>query len=135
MGSGGGFDLLKKTTEIAKVMLLAGIVCLAISCKEDEGKVPNISFNTAAGYLSKDDTMNVTGSDTTRKVGISASKAEDKDVLKKINVTRSANGKDSTMFEKDLSGGEGDNFSMDYKIREKKVGVKAKYTFTISNRE
>jgi hypothetical protein len=113
------------------------IICALISiqsCEKDAGKKPNIAFKTGAGYISAD--ASLTG-DSMMTIGITASKSEDKDVLKKFNISRSYNGKaDSTLFEKDLTGAEGDNFSYDLDTKVFKTsGTKAKYTFTVTNRD
>ncbi len=104
------------------------------SCEEDEGKIPNISFKTGANYVSADAILD---KDSNIVIGISASKSEDKDVLKKFNISKSVNGgSDSTVFQKDLAGSEADNYSYDLPVRVgTKVGNKEKYTFTVTNRD
>lgn len=119
--------------------ILAIACCIAAltifsSCEEDEGKIPNISFKTGATYVSADANIN---KDSNIVIGISASKAEDKDVLKKFNISKSVNGgSDSTIFQKDLSGNEADTYSYDLPVTVgSKVGNKEKYTFTVTNRD
>lgn len=121
-----------------KKIIIAAVFAAAIitfaSCEKDQGKTPNISFKTGTGYVSASDSLTA---DTTITIGINASKAEDKDVLKKFNISRSVNNSpDTTIFQKDLSGSEGDNYSYDLvrKLGSKK-GQKEKYTFTVTNRD
>lgn len=104
------------------------------SCEKDEGKLPAISFKTGATYTSSDAVL---AGGTAFTIGINASKTEDKDVLKKINVSKSVNGATaSTVFSKDLSGSEGDNYTYDYSSTlDTNKGQTNKYTFTITNRD
>lgn len=125
---------LKKMKYILKsILLLAVFACLA-SCEKDEGKLPNISFKTGGSYLSANATAK---GGTSITIGITASKSEDKDVLKKFNVSKSVNGAAATtVTSKDLSGSEGDNFSFDYTTTlENVAGQINKYTFTVTNRD
>jgi hypothetical protein len=114
--------------------LLISSVFILSACEKDEGKLPNISFNTSAGYLSAD--ANV-AKGASFKIGIIASKAEDKDVLKKFNLSKSVNGAAaSTVLDKSLSGAEEDNYSYEYSaVADTIVGQKTKYTFTVTNRD
>lgn len=104
------------------------------SCEKDEGKLPAISFKTGGSYTSTDALL-VGG--TAFTIGINASKTEDKDVLKKINVSKSVNGATSSIiFSKDLSGSESDNYAYDYSATlDTNKGQTNKYTFTITNRD
>ncbi|MBS1771386.1 MAG: hypothetical protein JST82_00910 [Bacteroidetes bacterium] len=125
---------MKNLFKIACVALCASTLVLN-SCKkeEDEGKLPNISFKTGTGYTSADATV---AKSSSVKIGINASKAEDKDVLTKFTITRSYDGgSDSTMYTKDLSGGEGDSYSYDYSFNVNATGKSEKYTFTVVNRD
>lgn len=117
------------------VCILGASILLLNSCskEEDEGKLPNIAFKAGQDYTAADATV---AKNTAVKIGINASKSEDKDVLKKFTITRSRdNGADSTVFTKDLSGAEGDNFSYDYSTITPDQAVKDKYTFTVVNRD
>lgn len=111
-----------------------GVALFLNSCEKDEGKNPNISFKTGGSYISSDAQV---GAKNNFTIGIDASKAEDKDVLKKFNISKSVNGGASvSVFSKDLSGAEGDNFSYDFAAAaDSTVGTAAKYTFTVTNRD
>lgn len=104
------------------------------SCEKDEGKLPNINLKLTVGYIYGDTTM---PAGTIFKIGINASKAEDKDVLKQFNVSESINGGALTsIFDKTLSGSEGDNYSYDLQDTLGSVsGQINKYTFTVTNRD
>ena len=111
-----------------------GITALVSSCEKDEGILPAISFKTGASYVSTDTMINA---GTAITIGITASKTEGKDYLKKFNISKSLNGGASTTaFESDLTSAEGDSFSYDFPATvETTVGVAAKYVFTITNRD
>lgn len=119
---------------IIKAIFFLSVVVFFASCEKDEGKLPNISFKTGGSYISSDATVTGGASFT---VGINASKSEDKDVLKKFNISRSINGATATsVFDKDLSGSEGDTFSYDYTATaDAAPGQTNKYTFTVTNRD
>lgn len=104
------------------------------SCEKDEGKLPNISFKTGGNYISTDSTL-TKGSNIV--IGINASKAEDKDVLKKFNISKSVNGgANVSLLDKDLSGNDGDNYSYDFNTTlDTAAGQKSKYIFTVTNRD
>ena len=126
---------MSKMTKAALFMLLISSVFIFNSCSkdEDEGKLPAISFKTGTGYTTADAAI---AKSTAAKIGINASKSEDKDVLTKFSITRSRNnGADSTMFSKDLSGSEGDNYSYDYNFTTPDNAAVDKYTFTVVNRD
>lgn len=109
-------------------------VCILNACEKDEGKLPNISFKTGGNYLSKDDSLAVKSAIV---IGISASKSEDKDVLKKFNISKSVNGGSSvSVLNQDLSSSEEDNFNFDFNTNvDSTVGQSTKYIFTVTNRD
>ncbi|MBS1781115.1 MAG: hypothetical protein JST70_17445 [Bacteroidetes bacterium] len=114
-------------------LLLVACLCFS-SCKkeEDEGKLPNISFKTDAGYTSGDATV---AKNTAVKIGIVASKAEDNDLLTKFTIVRSVNGgADSTMYTEDLAGSKGDNYSYDLSTSTT-TAQSEKYTFSVVNKD
>ncbi len=115
-------------------MFLAMGLLVFSSCEKDGGNLPTISFKTGGSYTSSDATKAV---GTSLTIGINAAKAEKKDVLKKIDISRSINGGASTsVFNKDLSGSDGDNYSYDYTgTVDYTAGQTCKYTFTITNRD
>ncbi len=116
--------------------LAIGLALLASisSCEKDEGKLPNISFKSGGTYIYRDTTL-AAGSSFT--IGMAASKAEDKDVLKQFTISRSYNGASGvSVYSKSLSGSEQDYYSYDYTTNTDSVaGQKSKYTFTVTNRD
>ena len=111
---------------------LAGLFFLS-SCEKDEGKLPNIAFKTGGTYVSADKTV---GKNETITVGIDASKAEDKDVLKTFDASRAYDGGTASSFlNESLSGSQGDNYSKDVTITTRNQAGTEKYTFTVVNRD
>lgn len=123
---------MKKWTSKLVPLLAAGI--LLVSCNKDEGKLPNIAFKAGAGYISTDSSV---AGGTNISIGINASKSEDNDVLKKINISKSVNGTAaSSVFDKDLTGTEGDAYTYDYSTTlDTNKGQTNKYIFTVTNRD
>jgi hypothetical protein len=105
-----------------------------LSCEKDEGLLPDISFKTGGNYTSSDATL---AGGSALLMGISASKTEDKDVLKEFNISKSIDGGENiSVFAKSLSGSEGDTFEYDYSTTVDDVsGQTATYTFTVTNRD
>ncbi len=118
--------------KIAFIAMLSAFIIQ--SCEKDEGKLPNISFKTGGTYITHDDSLMACSSFV---VGINASKSEDKDVLKKFNISKSINGGASvSVVNQDLGGGDEDNFNFDFNSSlDSTVGQKTKYTFTVTNRD
>lgn len=115
------------------LLLISASVLSLSSCEKDEGKLPNIAFKTGSDYKSADATV---AKGAAVKIGITASKSEDKDVLTKFNITKSLDGgTETTAFTKDLSGAEGDNYSYDYSFTTRDQAGTEKYTFTVVNRD
>lgn len=119
-----------------KSILFTAIVCgfaFFTSCEEDEGKLPNIAFITGGNYTSADKTVAL---NDTILVGIAASKAEDKDVLKTFDASVSY---DSTaavsIYSETLSGALGDSYTKDIQIITRNQAGTEKYTFTVVNRD
>jgi hypothetical protein len=113
---------------------LCCILFLSLSCEKDKGLLPDIGFKTGGNYTSSDASL---AGGSALLMGISASKTEDKDVLKQFNISKSVNGGDNTsVFDKSLSGAEGDTFQYDYSTTVDDVsGQTATYTFTVTNRD
>lgn len=126
------------TFKTATAVILSCILTLSLnSCKKDEegdeGKLPNISFQAGNGNIISDATI---AKATPFNTAIVASKSEDKDVLKKFIITRKYDsGNDSTIYMKDLSDNEGDNFSYQYTGTTRNFTGSEMYTFTIVNRD
>jgi len=103
------------------------------SCKEDEGKLPNIAFKTGGNYTSSDASV---GQGAAILVGISASKSEDKDVLISFDISVSYDGGVSTsVYSETLTGASGDTYSYDYNITTRQQAGTETYTFTVINRD
>jgi hypothetical protein len=119
---------------IFSIFMLFSIIALFASCEKDEGKLPNISFKTGGVYTSASTTL-LGGALLT--VGINASKAEDKDVLKKFTISKSINGATAlVIFTEDLSGTQGDSYSHDYtEVLTNTSQETDVYTFTVTNRD
>lgn len=112
--------------------VLFSILSIA-ACEKDEGKLPNIAFKTGGNYTSADKTVN---KGETITVGIDASKAEDKDVLKTFDASKSTNGGAATSFVNEtLSGSSVDSYSKDLTIVADTTSGSSKYTFTVVNRD
>lgn len=127
---------MKKSFSVAAVavVLFAMLVNLS-SCEKDEGKLPNIAFKTGSSYTSADAT--VTAGDPVL-VGINASKAEDKDVLKTFDVSVSVNGGTATSvagYPTSLTSAQEDSYSVDIPLTAPDAGSNAKYSFTVTNRD
>ncbi|MCB0675400.1 MAG: hypothetical protein KDC30_01855, partial [Saprospiraceae bacterium] len=75
------------------------------------------------------------GTDVT--IGIEAAKTEEKDVLVKFNISRSIDGgTPATVFDKSLTGSEGDQYDYDFTTTLDNVsGQTNEYTFTVTNRD
>lgn len=111
------------------------VVIAFASCKkeEDEGKLPNIAFKTAAGYVSADIILT---KDTTVLVGIDASKSEANDVLKTFDASMSYDGATATSFlNETLTGTNGDTYTKDISITTRSQTGTEKYTFTVLNKD
>lgn len=125
---------MKNVLNIASAILTIAVMSFTFaSCEKDAGKLPNISFKTGGSYTSADATI---AQNTAATIGISASKAENKDVLTKFTITRSYDGANAeTVFTKDLSGGEGDNYAYDYSLTTRSQAGTEMYTFTVVNKD
>lgn len=110
------------------------IIAVFASCEKDAGLLPNIAFKKTTGYVSRDTTVS---KDSVIVIGINASKSEDKDVLKKFNISESVNGGTSTsVYTADLTGAEGDSYSYDFTpALGTTAGIYKTWTFTVTNRD
>lgn len=120
--------------KIFSILAVAILFISVSSCEKDKGLLPNISFVTTAGYTYQDGTIPV---NTPITVGITASKSEDKDVLKKFSYSVNKNGSGETEIEsEDLSGDDANSITRT--ISDITTGSTAgteKYTFTVVNRD
>ena len=119
---------------IVTALLLFVAIASIPSCKKDEGKLPDIKFKIASGYTFSDE---VKSPGSTITIGIIAAKTEKEDVLKNFNISQSVNGGSPfTVFNKVLTGSEGDNYAYDFTTTlDTVVGQTDKFTFTVSNRD
>lgn len=112
------------------------VFTLLTSCDKDkdEGKLPNIAFKTGGNYLSADASVK---KDTTVIIGITASKAEDKDVLIKFDESGSFDTATAltSIYSENLTGASGDNYAKDISIHTRNVAGTEKYTFTVINKD
>jgi len=124
----------KQFSFITGLFVLLTMLVQLSSCEKDEGKLPNISFKTGGSYVSGDKT--VTPGEVVL-VGISASKSEDKDVLKSFNIQHTKNSaltayNDSTI---DISGSP-DSYAHDFSFAVAgATSDTTHYTFTVTNRD
>jgi hypothetical protein len=119
---------------LIKAAMLFTLITIYISCEQDQGLLPIINFKSGNDYISKDTSLS---GGSSIKIGVSASKSETQDVLKKFNLSVSINGSNAnSIYSKDLSGSEGDTYMYDYLTKLDSVpGQKNKYIFTITNRD
>ncbi|MBK9983933.1 MAG: hypothetical protein IPP15_16465 [Saprospiraceae bacterium] len=119
---------------IFSIFKLLSIIAIITACEKDAGKLPNIDFKTGLTLISEDTSLTAGTSIT---IGINASKADDKDVLKKFTVSKSVNGGTATtVYTQDLSGAEGDSYTHEYtETLAGNAGDIIKYTFTVTNRD
>lgn len=109
------------------------VICAIQSCTIDPGNLPNISFKTGGKFISSNTTVK---QGDTVLIGINASKAEDVDVLKKFDISRSYDGAlESSVYNTDLTGVSGDQYAFDYMAIARKQTGTEKYTFTVINRD
>lgn len=100
--------------------------------KEEEEEAPEIMFKSGGAYTSSDAAVSV-GDEVT--IGIEAEVHEEKDPLKKFNISKSVDGGSSTsVYSEDLSD---ESFEYDYKftVEASQSGHSEKYTFTVTNRD
>lgn len=123
---------MKKTISILSIAAVAATFFFT-SCEKDEGKLPNIAFKTGGQYVSANDSVQ---QGDTVMVGIKASKAEDKDVLKSFDASNSFDGGASNSFySESLSGSKGDTYEKDIMLIARKQAGKEDYTFTVVNKD
>jgi hypothetical protein len=121
---------MKKTFSAIAVIMAVTFIS---SCEKDAGKLPNIAFKTGANYISSNVTLT---KDTTVTIGINASKAEDKDVLKTFDGSKVYdNGASASFYSESLSGSAGNSYSKDLQITTRNQAGTEKYTFTVVNKD
>jgi hypothetical protein len=120
-------------SKTALLVLLSIPALLFVSCEKDAKIPPTIDFTTTAGYTSADGPV---ARNTAFKIGITAKKTEDKDVLKTFNVTLTLDGGTATTVETlTLNASQGDTFTKDYNLMTRNQAGTEKYTFTVTNRD
>lgn len=104
------------------------------SCEKEEEKLPDIEFKKGGNYTSSDVIL---PGGTVVLIGIDAHKTEKRDVLKKFDISQSINGGASTsVYSKDLTSAEEDDFSYDYStVMDTVSGKKTKYVLSVTNRD
>ena len=119
---------------ILSMAIFMAVLSVFTSCEKDAGKIPTLAFKTGATYTSSSVTL---ASGTAFSIGIDAAKAEYRDVLKKFDISNSVNGASAvSLFTKDLTGSEQDNYSYVYAgTASGNSGDTNKYTFTVTNRD
>ena len=119
---------------VFSVFAVMALMLVFTSCEKDKGKLPEIRFVTGGAYTSSSASV---AQGASFKIGTVSNKSEDKDVLKKFNISRSTNGAAAvSVFDKDLSGSEADEFTYDFTgVMDTVPGQTNKYTFTITNRD
>ncbi|MEI6411709.1 MAG: hypothetical protein WCR52_20125 [Bacteroidota bacterium] len=123
----------KQFLNLLSLAVIALSLSLLASCEKDAGKLPNIAFKTGTNYTSADKTV---AKGTTITIGINASKAEDKDVLKSFDASRSVNGAAGvSFFNETTTSANQDNYSKDLDITVGSTAGTEKYTFTVVNRD
>jgi hypothetical protein len=125
---------MKKFSFALALLFVVTVLSISLnSCEKDAGKLPNIAFITTSGYTSSDVTKH---SGDTLMVGINASKAEDKDILKTFTVTRKINTVSTDIESTTLSGAQVDAYSKSWSlIPTGSVGDSVRYTFTVVNKD
>ena len=120
--------------QLLKGITLFSIVSIITSCEEDQGLLPKISFKTGGNYISSDTTL---AGASPILIGIDAAKSEEVDVLKKFNISLSVNGTTAIpLYNKDLSGSEGDKYTYDLPaVLDTIHGQADKFIFTVTNRD
>ncbi len=122
-----------KTKNIILTTAILLLLTAVNSCTIDPGNLPNISFKTGGKYITSNTTIK---QGDTVLIGINASKAEDVDVLKKFDISRSYDGAlESSVYNTDLIGLSGDQYAYDYYAIARKQAGTEKYTFTVINRD
>lgn len=120
------------STALIIAVLATALINLS-SCEKDEGKLPNITFKSTTGYTHADASVS---SGAAILAGINASKAEDKDVLKTFNISKSVDGQAATtVVNTTLTSAQEDSYSVDYPIIAGAAGHTEKWSFTVTNRD
>lgn len=113
-------------------IFLAVIIIAASSCKKESDKQipPDISFKTGTGYVFADAVVTV---NDTLKVGINASKTEDKDLLTRFVATQQYDAAAATTIINESFNQ--DTYSKEMTIITRSIPGTEKYTYTIINRD
>jgi hypothetical protein len=115
------------------VFAFSAAILLMTSCEKDAKIPPTVTFTTGAGYTSADGSI---ARNVTFKIGVTAQKTEDKDVLKTFTAEKSYDGAAAINIETlTLTGGQGDTFNKDYTLTTRNQAGTEKYNFTVTNRD
>jgi hypothetical protein len=121
---------MKTTLNIILGLSLTAILFTSCKKEKDQQIPPTISFKTGAGYTSANATL--TTNDTI-KVGITAAKSEDKDLLTRFVTTQKYDaGTAVTILNESFNQ---DTYSKDMTIVTRNVAGREEYTYTIINRD
>lgn len=106
---------------------------LLSSCEKDKMIPPTIDFTTGAGYVSADGHL---AANTAFKIGVTATRTEEKDDLKTFVVTRSYDGGSETTIDNvAIPSAQAAEFTKDYSLTTRNQNGTEKYTFTVTNRD
>lgn len=117
----------------SKILLTTLILTSLFSCEKEQGKIPTIKFKSGSGYTSE---SNDIVANSLFKIGIDAYKAETRDYLSKITVTKSINDDEAVeIFSKNLSKSERDTYSYEYSaVAGSDSDETEKYTFKLTSK-
>jgi hypothetical protein len=125
---------MKKITKRNQILVvsISLVLVFSASCKKEKDKQipPVMNFKTSSGYTSADAMLST---NDTIKVGITAEKSEDKDLLTKFVETQQYDaGSITTVTNESFNN---DTYSKDMTIITRNVAGTEVYTFTIINRD
>ncbi|MBS1687966.1 MAG: hypothetical protein JSS96_04530 [Bacteroidetes bacterium] len=126
---------MKHIFKAASLLLLTVFIYSLSSCKkeEDQGLPPKISFKTGANYISSDATV---ARDSSLTVGINASKSEGNDILTKLTITVSYDGRaDSTIYTESVDASMASAYSKDFPVKTRNQAGTEKYTFSVVSKD
>jgi hypothetical protein len=124
---------MKLTLKTNFLFLVLAFGIISFSCHKDEMIPPTIDFTTGAGYTSADSHI---APDTDFKIGVTATRTEDKDDLKTFVVTVSYDGgAETTIDNVTIPAAQAGEFTKDYDLTARNTAGTEKYSFTVTNRD